>query len=193
MIKFGTKAPKAENPALLDRIIGNVQDGLIANLPWLDVAFGRAERLVKLDNDKRRIYTPCIYYRENDYVELTPDSRVGNFSFFWINDPQAISTEPHVSLSISATFALIFWFDYRKVFNDASIRNREEIKQQILDVLNGGFWLKHGSLQVNKIYELAENIYRGFSLDEIDNQFLMHPYGGFRFEGQLSIGGKCKL
>ena len=30
-------------------------------------------------------------------------------------------------------------------------------------------------------------------LDEIENQFLMHPFGGFRFEGVLSIGETCRL
>ena len=88
---------------------------------------------------------------------------------------------------------IIFWFDYRKIFNEASNRNKEALKRQILDVLNGGFWLRHGGYKINKVYELAENIYRGFSLDEIDNQFLMHPFGGFRFEGELSIGETCKL
>ena len=43
------------------------------------------------------------------------------------------------------------------------------------------------------IYELAENVYRGFTLDEIDNQFLMHPFGGFRFEGVLSVNQPCNI
>ena len=41
------KAPVIDNPELLDRIIGNMQNGLVDNLPWLDFAFGRAERLGK--------------------------------------------------------------------------------------------------------------------------------------------------
>lgn len=117
----------------------------------------------------------------------------GNFSFFWIDDPQDVSWESGVSIGLKTSFSLIFWFDFRKIFNDASDRNKEAVKRQILDVLNGGFWLKHGRLKITKVYELAENIYRGFSLDEIDNQFLMHPYGGFRFYGELSIGESCKL
>ena len=113
--------------------------------------------------------------------------------FFWVDDPQNISWEPGVDIGINTAFSIIFWFDYRKIFNNASDRNKEELKRQILDVLNGGVWLRNGSYKINKVYELAENIYRGFSLDEIDNQFLMHPFGGFRFEGKLSIGETCKL
>lgn len=186
------KAPVIDNPELLDRLIGNIQTGLIGALPWLDKAFGRAERLVKYDRNRKRYYTPNVYAGGNDYTEVTPDSRVGNFSFFWVDDPQDVSWEPGVSVGIKTPFSLIFWFDFRKVLNDGS-RNKEAVKRQILDALNGGIWIRHGRIKITKVYELAENIYRGFSLDEIDNQFLMHPYGGFRFEGIMSIGESCKL
>lgn len=187
------KAPVVDNPELLDRIIGNIQNGLVDNLPWLDYAFGRAERLVKYNGNQKRYYTPNVYSGNNDYMEVTPDANIGNFCFFWVDDPQNISWEPGVDIGIKTAFSIIFWFDYRKIYNDASTRNKEDLKRQILDVLNGGFLVRNGSYRINKVYELAENIYSGFSLDEIENQFLMHPFGGFRFEGELSIGETCKL
>lgn len=185
------KAPTVENPELLDKIIANIQNGLVDNIGWLDKAFGRAERLVKYDVNGKKIYTPNVYAGENDYTCVTPDSGIGNFSFFWIDDPQNVEWEPCVSIGIKAPFSLIVWFDFRTITNSSNIRDKESVKRQILDVLNGGFWLKSGSITVNKVYELAENIYKGFSLDEIDNQFLMHPYGGFRFEGELQISENC--
>lgn len=187
------KAPVVDNPELLDRIIGYIQKGMVENLPWLDYAFGRAERLVKMNVNQKRYYTPNVYSGNNDYMEVTPDANIGNFCFFWVDDPQDISWLPGITVGIKTVFSIIFWFDYRKIYNDASTRNKEDLKRQILDVLNGGFWLRSGSLRINKVYELAENIYRGFSLDEIDNQFLMHPFGGIRFEGELSVNETCKL
>lgn len=187
------KTPMPDSPELLDRIIGNMQTGLADCLPWLYKAFGRAERLVKYDGNRRRIYTPNVYAGGNDYIEVTPDSGIGNFCFFWVDDPQDVKCEPGVSVGISTTFSVIFWLDYRKIFNDRSIRNKEAVKRQILDAFNGGFLLRNGRVVINEVYELAENIYKGFSLDEIDNQFLMHPFGGFRFAGKLSVGGACKL
>ena len=79
----------------------------------------------------------------------------------------------------------------RTVTNDANNRNRESVKQQIMRVLNGGFWLRVGSMRINRVYEKAENIFTGFTLDEIDNQFLMHPFAGFRFEGELEVDETC--
>lgn len=187
------KAPVVPNPQLLDVIIGEVQQGLIDKLGWLDRAFGRAERLVRYDQQRKKFYTPNVYAGGNEYLEVSPDSKIGNFSFFWIDDPQNVDWERNVSVGITTGFSLIFWFDYRRVFNDANVRNKEALKREILDVLNGGIWIKSGRLEINKVWELAENIYKGFSLDEIDNQFLMHPYGGFRFEGKLSITESCKV
>lgn len=185
------RAPQVEHPELLDRIIGNIQEGLVENLAWLDKAFGKAERLVKFDNFRRRIYIPSVYDTENEYKEVLPDSGIGNFSFFVIDDPQTVSWLPKVSVGLEVAASLIVWFDYRRIFGSPDIRDSEQVKKQVLDALNGGFWLKAGRITVTRIWERAENIYKGFSLDEVDNQFLMHPYGGLRIEMTLQITESC--
>lgn len=190
-------APIIPNPVMIDRAIGQIQTGLIENILWLDAAFGRAQRLAKEMNGKR-IVTPNVYcggwrgHGENDYIEVSPDSKIGNFSFVEIDDPQTIDAGPWAR-EIEAPFALIVWFDLTRVYNSATNRDTEYLKAQILRVLNGrtGWHLDDGRVQINRIFERAENIYKGYSLSEIDNQFLMHPYGGFRFEGVLSVSELC--
>ena len=173
---------------LFDKVFDEMSTQLLANLKWLNQAYGRAERTVKTVNGKR-IYTPCVFHHDNDYTELTPDSGIGNFSFFWVDDPQQITWDRYVSVGIKTDFSIIFWFDFRKIYNGVN-RNREQVKADILGVLNG-MALKHGGFTINRVYELAENIYRGFSLDEVDNQFLMQPYGGIRFEGEIWVTKTC--
>lgn len=191
MVNNKKSAPVRQNPELLDRVFGEIQRGLIDNINWLDKAFGKAERLVKIAPNGRKYYTPNVYAGGNEYLDVSPDSGIGNFSFFWVDDPQAVEWTPNVSVGIKTDFALIFWFDYRKIYNNVNTRNKEALKKQILDVLNGGYHLRAGHIEIERIYELAENIYNEFSLDEVDNQFLMHPYGGFRFEGSLTIQESC--
>ena len=194
---YDTNAPVIQNPVMLDKIIGEVQRGLVENLTWLDVAFGRSQRLTKMLNGKR-IITPNVYcggwngHGENDYIEVSPDSRIGNFSFVEVDDPQTIDAGPWAR-EIKAPFALIVWFDLTRVYNTAANRNTEKLKAEILHVLNGraGWHLTEGRVVVNRIYERAENIYRGYTLSEVDNQFLMHPYGGFRFDGVLEFEELC--
>ena len=182
---------------MLDKVIGEIQRGLTANISWLDVAFGRSQRLTKNINGKR-IITPNVYcggwngHGENDYIEVSPDSKIGNFSFFEIEDPQIITLGPWAR-ELKTPFSLIVWFDLTRVYNEPDNRNTEWLKAQILHVLNGraGWHLTGGRIILNRIYERAENIYRGYTLSEIDNQFLMHPFAGFRFDGILEFDELC--
>lgn len=184
------KAPKFENPKLLDRTIGDMQDGFVENLPWLNKAFGKAQRLVKIINEKK-YFSPNVYV-EGKYIGVSPDSKIGNFCFFYVDDPQQIDVENYgTSGTIEANVSIIFWFDLRTIFNDANNRNTEEVKEQILKLLNGGMQINSGRFTVNTIYENAENIYKGFTLDEVDNQFLMHPYAGFKFQGKMKVFENC--
>ena len=195
---MSTNAPIITNPIMLDAVIGEIQAGLIENVKWLDVAFGRSQRLAKKMNDKR-IITPNVFcggwkgHGPNDYIEVSPDSKIGNFSFFEIDDPQTIDAGPWAR-EIKTPFGLVVWFDLTRVYGKESNRNTEKLKADILHVLGGraGWHLTNGRVMVNRIYERAENIYRGYTLTEIDNQFLMHPYAGFRFDGILEYAEFCQ-
>lgn len=184
------RVPQIEDPALFDRVIGNIQQGLADGLPWLDYSFGRCERLVKMIQGKK-YYTPNIYVGGNEYMLIAPDSNIGNFCFFVLDDPQQITWYPGESNKYKAPFSIIFWFDMRTITGSMDNRNTEKVKEDIMRVLNGGFWLRHGSMEINRVYAKAENIFQGFTLDEIDNQFLMHPFAGFRFSGVLGISEQC--
>ncbi len=190
-------APVIPDAVMLDRVLGEIQNGLVENIGWLDAAFGKAQRLTKMINGKN-IITPNVYcggwqgHGPNDYIEVSPDSKIGNFSFFEVDDPQTIDAGPWAR-EVSAPFGLIVWFDLTRVYGMADNRNTERLKAEILHVLNGraGWHLTDGRITINRIYERAENIYRGYTLSEIDNQFLMHPFAGFRFEGVLEFNELC--
>ena len=192
-------APVIPNAVMLDSVLAGIQTRLVENLSWLDVAFGRAQKLTKELNGKR-ILTPNVYcggwngHGPNDYIEVSPDSKIGNFSFFWIDDPQTIDAGPWAR-TIKTPFSLIVWFDLRRVYNQATNRNTEKLKAQVLHLLEGryGWHLTDGHILTTRIYEQPENIYRGFSLSEVDNQFLMHPFGGFRIDGMLEYDEVCPL
>ena len=190
-------APVIPNAVMLDAVIGEIQQGLVNNLSWLDAAFGRAQRLTK-NIEGKRIVTPNVYcggwngHGPNDYIEVSPDAKIGNFSYFEVDDPQTIDPGPWAR-QIKAPFSLIVWFDLTRVYGSRTNRNTEKIKSDILHILNGraDFHLTNGRIVINKIYERAENIYKGYTLSEIDNQFLMHPFAGLRFEGLVEFDELC--
>lgn len=183
------RVPIKENPQLFDKVIANIQMGLAANLPWLDHSFGRAERLLKIINGKR-YYSPNIYIGNNEYELIAPDSGFGNYSFFVLDDPQDVSWVVGETSKFKVPFSVIFWVDMRTIDN-VDERNTEYVKQQITRILNGGLWLRHGSIKIEEIFERAENVFKGFTLDEVDNQFMMHPYCGWRFSGTMSVSDNC--
>lgn len=185
------RVPIKTNPALFDKVIGYIQTGLADNLTWLNYAFGKAERLVKNYNGKR-VYSPNLYVGKNEYELITPDSGIGNYCFFTLDEPQDVEWEVGDNTYIEAPFSLIVWVDMRTIEQDDE-RNTEAIKQDILRTLNGKLWLKEGHIRITRIWEKAENIFKGFTLDEIDNQFLMQPYCGWRFEGVIDVHTDCEV
>lgn len=190
-------APIISDPVMLDAVIGDIQEAIAAGLPWLDAAFGRAQRLTKMQAGKK-VVTPNVYcggwngHGPNDYIEVSPDSRIGNFSFFDIEDPITVSGGPWIR-DMRSPFGLVFWFDLRRVWGDDSRRDIQSLEAQAVALLGGrsGWLPKFGRIVTTRIFERAENIYRGYSLSEIDNQFLMHPFAGFRIEGTLEFSEPC--
>ena len=179
------RTPLRQDPALFDAAIQEIQIALADKLPWLDHVFGRAERLQKEING-RRFFTPNIYIGRNDYRLITPDDRVGSYAFFTLDEPQTMEYERGVDTLLRTPFSLIVWVDMRKVSPDDT-RNTEQVKREILKVINGGITMRSGWYAFNTIYERAENVFEDFTMDEVQNQFLMHPFCGWRFEGELTI------
>lgn len=197
---MATNAPVMNTAILVDAVIAEIQQELAANFPWLDAVFGRAQKVTRIINGKRVIVPACYCggwngHGENDYIEVGPDSKIGNFAYFEVDDPETIDWNFSRLMDISTPFSLIVWLDTRVVFGQKDYRDLSHIKNALLSFLNGstGWTLKSGErLSFNRIYERAENIYRGYSLDEVDNQFLLHPYAGFRFEGVIQAMQPCE-
>lgn len=181
---------------LLDNICNELAESIREPL-MLDNSFGRAERLTRLNMDGKRIYTANVYNGDethgNEYTEVMPSDSLGNYAFFFAHDPEEVDNTDGVSVGVKATVSLILWYDCRKMYDALNVRSRDAVKAKVLDVLNGGVTTRTGHFRVGKVYELAANIWRGFSYDEIDNQFLMHPYCGFRFEGQMTVHQNCHI
>lgn len=183
------RVPLRQNPKLFDKLIGEIQQGLADNLEWLNHAFGRCERLVK-NIDGRRYYSPNIYVGGNEYELISPDSNFGNYCFFVLNEPENLEYEVGDDTRLRTPFDIIFWVDMRTIPSGAD-RNTEAVKQDILHTLNGRIHTRYGRYFVTRIYDRAENVFNGFTLDEVDNQFLMQPFCGWRFYGELDVFTEC--
>ena len=184
--------PRITTPYLFDKVIRELQQALKEGLPWLENSFGRVERRVTEVNE-RRLYVPAIYQEDGQYGIMLPDDRLGCYSFFVMHDPQEVLNRMQTEVRIKSPFSLIVWVDMRRVEKKMRMpdeRNTEYIKEQVLSVIETASKRK-GHISINRIYERAENIFDGFSLDEVKNQFLMSPYAGFRFYGEMIVTNDC--
>lgn len=186
--------PIHTTPYLFDKVIEELAQDMKDNLAWLDASYGRAERLVKTI-DGKRIYTPNVYKGGDQYELLLPDDRLGCFSFFVLHEPQEVLNRMQMEVRLKAPFSLIVWVDMRRVEKTMQMpdeRNSEYIKEQVLSVISRAR-LSKGSVAVMKIYERAEHVFEGFTLDEVQNQFLMSPFAGLRFYGEMIVTNDCVL
>ena len=195
------------NPVLLDKVLQDMQTTLLVKLPWLNYAFGRAYKLVENRPDGAKFIYPAAYNGNGEYVSLLPNDNFGNFSWFDIYDPQKITQVVQSLPQYTFSGAVVFWYDLSSIYEDETVLHTEEIKDEIIQVLTTpGVITTTGKLVINNIYERFENIYKGYSIEkiynnydysgqniqDIDKQFFMYPYAGIRIEFTLTTRELCQ-
>lgn len=181
--------PHITSPVLLNRVIQQVQDGLSSKLKWLDYAFGRSYKVEEsIDNDTTRKF-PAVYTTDGEYQSVLPDDTLGNFSFFEIYDPTNIA-DNLATIRLNVKGAIIFWVRLDTIYPDSTALYHEEVKLEVIKALKN-MCLKNGRILVNSIYEDPASIYKGYNTSQIDGQYLLYPYYGFRIEVELNITELC--
>lgn len=181
-----------KQPRLFDHVIQDLQRNIAKRLLFMNHVFGRCERLQKEVNG-HRVFSPNVYAGKDEYILLTPDNtELGNYCFFVAGEPEQLAVQMGSYGRLRAPFSLVVWVDMRTIDEDDT-RNTERVKAEVLRALNGGIWLRSGSIRIESIYSRAENVFAGFTLDEVDNQFLMSPFAGWRFEGNIMVNDECIL
>lgn len=196
-----------EDPVLLDKILQDMQKSLMNRLKWLNYAFGRVYKLVEHRPDGNKFIYPAMYNGNGEYVSLLPNDNFGNFSWFDIYDPQKITEVVQSLPQYTFSGAIIFWYDLSSIYEDETVMHTEEVKDEIMRVLTTpGLITTTGKLVINDIYEHFENIYKGYSIEkiynnytykgegiqDIDKQFFMYPYAGIRIEFTLTTRELCQ-
>lgn len=173
------------NPQLFDAEVLKIQEALASKLTWLNHAIGICETLVSY-RDGQRFQSANLYRGKGQYELIQPCVELGNFCFFSLRDPQEITSRD--KNLIKTPFSLILWYDTRKVSLPLDERNTEQIKGQILGVLNA---LHSPTMEITRIYEKPQNVFAEYSYDHTTNQCLMSPYAGMRIDGVLYTRIPC--
>lgn len=176
--------PNLAEPVMLDAALLEIQMHLLAGLDWLNNAFGKIER-----REKNARTFPAVFVggggNGEDYINLMPDSHLGNYSFFDIEDGEDVNKFSKRSGEMEAKFNLVFWFDYKKVYPiDYELKSIENVKRDILAVF-GGTGMRNSTVRIEKFYQKKENVFRGFNMDGIKELNAKRPYGMLRMSGEI--------
>lgn len=182
--------PFKNNPVLLDVIIQDIQRLLQNNLHWLDYAFGRAYKIESTAESGPKVKYPAVYTEQGEYFSVLPDDKLGNYSFILISDPTEVEMPAGLS-SIKVTGSIIFWLNLSTIYAENNAIYSEEIKSEILRILTSRHLSPGCRLKILKLYEQPENIFREFSIQQTDTQYLLYPYYGLRIEVELKIEKLC--
>lgn len=183
------KEQNFDNATMLDAVLLEISIKLRANVPWLDNSYTAAQKLQKTE-EKKKIIFPAVFTGGEEYLNLYPDSHLGNYSFFNMQDPEDIEFYARNVNKVTANFDLIIWFDLKKAYPTDTGRNIEHIKSDILKAFRS-MVLTRGSVQLEQIYKDAKNIFSLYTIDESKEHFMLHPYGAIMIRGKLIYKENC--
>ena len=172
---------------------GRMKDATFG-LPWITEVYGAIERRLK-DQNGQNYYYPGALADSNglEYIDMMPDSLKGNFVYLDATENQSINFQRGGSRVIY-NVGIVFWFDLRDIYTGETWKTKtlENVKSDVLTWFeNASFPAARVSLKITDIKTRAEEIYKGYSFNEINQQFLMRPYGGFRFDAEIQIYNIC--
>jgi len=173
-----------ENPVGLDKAIQDLQIHLKNKISWLEVAYGKATR-----NTENKISYPEVFTNDGtDYKKIAPDDNVQAQVFFKVEDPGRVIGEflPYQNNNFKYRISIIFWFDLSKIYPEKKYRYNEELKKDIVESLS-----TFPDFKLEYVYETAAQIWRDYTIGNMESRGLRQPFGGYRFEGNLQFIESC--
>jgi hypothetical protein len=167
--------------------------GHMTDLTWLSYSFGLAERDVNIKDGKENII-PTIYQNLNskDPLSLMPSDLYDAFSF-WVKEPEGIFREEATRLRYKVS--CIFFCDLKQIAPDDNYKvTKTRICQDILKFFriheNAGF----GQLNILSIIDDdITQVYKGFTISQIDNKYRMLPKYAIRVNFDYSFLNECDV
>lgn len=165
----------------LDAEIQRLQLLLAAEVPWLQVSYGKAYRATRAGTGGKPRYVPEVYDGGREYRDVLPNDNVEAQSFFYPSGP-AVNPDREplpAQLSLTQSCELIVWGSLAKIDPTKDYRFEHELLADVCRVLNDD-----GQARLLRVFTAPEDVFKGFTLDGLD-EVLRQPYAGFRISLEL--------
>ena len=188
--------PNPINPTLslkgIDKKIQAIQ--LLMNMTWLTKSFGLADRIVELRGDKNYIYPATFEGNSRDPIPMMPGDMWDAFCFWTkTNDAEFDFADnfPPKNPLIKHKVSCIFYIDIKKVDATTSYKEtKSKIREDIFHFFNNV--RIDGMLVATRFTDddITE-VYKGFSIDQVDNKFMMYPKWACKMDFEISFRDAC--
>lgn len=185
--------PLIENPVNIDRPIQSLQQK-IATLGWVSKSFGRAYESRKVNQATKQVsvYPQVWQGLGMDLLEVLPNDNLQSQSFFKVEEPiECIRYRDGAWNTMQARVSLIFWFNLERIDPNIDYSYAELLKGQVQRLLTNHTFDTGDGIRILRTWETAKNVFAGYTLQEVRDQELVYPYGGFRFECEMFYIENC--
>lgn len=166
-------------PEKVNAVRIDIMDQLSSNVIWIDNVYALAIRTQTEKGMKKY----AAYGGNEDYVDLMPNGKKGNYAFLYADNYSLRSDNPrHIGQFVSDEIKLdlIMFFNFNKVNpNDPDSFSEVEIIYQVQSAISD----KNGlSLDFGNVYTEPDEVFRQVDISNIDQNLMRRPYGCFRME-----------
>lgn len=186
---------KIDDPFGIDITVKSLQI-LYEEFSWLEKSFARA--IIRSEKRKNQAGTefnyifPGMFSRVGDdvydYLNMMELDNYDAYSFFLALDTEDSIDYEELQNQYRRRLDNIVWLNLEKVDSTKGYDYLEEIKQ---DVRNKVKENRFGTIEIVSIEDEPEAIFREFSLETTDTQFLYYPYRGFRMIMNVTYDEPC--
>jgi hypothetical protein len=185
--------PLITNPVNIDRPIQELQQAFAA-LGWLEKSFGRAYESRVIDPVSKKVKTyPQVWQGVNlDLLNVLPNDNLNSQSFFKVEEPiECVTFQKDQRSQMRARISAIFWFNLQRIDPAIDYSFAELLKGSVQRAITTIMFSSNSEIKILRVWETAKKVFEGYTLDEARDQELIYPFGGFRFECELTYIEDC--
>lgn len=127
--------------------------------------------------------------KEGEYLNVLPNDFLKAQSFIKMNGPENWEQFNRFEGSMkSRKISVIFWVNLKYIDVSKNYIFIDVLKNQVEDILR-----THPNTGTIDAYydERAEDVFDGYSIQDVDTKYLMYPYSGFRFDLTVNYPEEC--
>lgn len=162
----------------IDGAIHHLQAALTFKYPWMAV-FHRAYPFLEWNvANTKGLKVPKVWSGGNEYMNILPnDFLVGQAFFFVTEEEKLTETHRQFGSEFNTEVSLIVWVNTSAIPGQTTGPSIAWLKKGIVDLLS----YSETVLKVEAMTDQdAGSVFDGWSIDDVDTQYLMLPYAGLR-------------